>query len=50
MAAMLAAPPHSPALLITRRYVANGATTFEISHNYFPSGRYALRNVIRQRE
>jgi DNA-binding GntR family transcriptional regulator len=50
MAVMLNAEPHSPALLLKRRYVARGGATFEISHNYYPSERYALRNIIRQRE
>lgn len=50
MAAPLGAAPGSPALLIKRRYVSSSGETFEISHNYYPSGRYALRNVIRQRE
>jgi len=50
MAEPLKAEPQSPALLLKRRYVASGGETFEISHNYYPSGRYAVRNVIRQRE
>jgi GntR family transcriptional regulator len=50
LATMLKAAPDSPALLVKRRYVASSGATFEISHNYYPSGRYAVRSVIRQRE
>lgn len=50
MAKVLKAEPDSPALLVKRRYVTKQGTTFEISHSYYPSGRYALRSIIRQRE
>jgi GntR family transcriptional regulator len=50
MAVELKAEPHSPALLLKRRYVSSSGETFEISHNYYPSERYAVRSVIRQRE
>jgi DNA-binding GntR family transcriptional regulator len=50
LATLLQAQPNSAALLVKRRYVSNAGATFEISHNYYPSGRYAVRSVIRQRE
>jgi DNA-binding GntR family transcriptional regulator len=50
LATLLRAEPNSATLLVKRRYVSSAGATFEISHNYYPSGRYAVRSVIRQRE
>jgi GntR family transcriptional regulator len=49
IAELLGAEPDSPALVVTRRYVAHTGATFEISRNLYPAGRYSLRSVLRQR-
>ncbi len=49
VADILNAPAGSPALLLTRRYVAHTGATFEISYNLYPAERFSLRTIIRQR-
>lgn len=49
IAELLGAEPDSPALMVTRRYVAHTGATFEVSRNLYPAGRYSLRSMLRQR-
>jgi DNA-binding GntR family transcriptional regulator len=49
VAELLAAEPESSALLVTRRYVDEAGSIFEISVNLYPSDRYSVRTIIRPR-
>jgi GntR family transcriptional regulator len=49
LASLLNAEPSGAALLVKRRYVGHTGAVFEISFNFYPAGRYSVKNVIRQR-
>lgn len=49
VAKLLDAEVETAALRVSRRYVAHTGATFEISVNLYPSTRYSVRSVIRQR-
>lgn len=49
LATLLGAKSDKAALLVRRRYVAEGNGTFEVSLNLYPSRRYSMKSVIRKR-
>jgi len=49
MLSLLGVDGDASALLVKRRYVSHTGETFEISHNLYPSNRYRIRSIIRQR-
>lgn len=49
LAHVLSSEADTAALLVRRRYVARGHGTFEVSQNLYPSGRYSVKSVLRQR-
>ncbi|WP_226579915.1 GntR family transcriptional regulator [Acuticoccus sediminis] len=49
MARLLKAEGETAALLVTRRFVETGGRAFELTRHLYPSGRYVLATVYRER-